>query len=278
MSAKAGLSARLRGWARETGVYWRESARLRDFARLMRVRLSQSKIGPLVTPRPITVSVDLRTLGPALWLRSHTTDISVLKELVVADAYRPLTADAGVRTVADLGANTGLSYRWMRHQYPNARFLCVEPEPGNLELLRRNAGPDAIVVQACVGGHARTVSLVGGDGEWGFRMTDAADGRVPVVTMESLLEDAGWERVDVLKCDIEGAEAEVFEACEPWIGRIGRIMVEAHTDVIDSDGLLRLIAERGGEFAVRHVERSEKWEVLMLEAGVRESAAAIRSA
>jgi FkbM family methyltransferase len=34
------------------------------------------------------------------------------------------------RTVVDLGANIGLSYRWLRRRYPNASFVCVEPDPG----------------------------------------------------------------------------------------------------------------------------------------------------
>jgi hypothetical protein len=39
--------------------YWHGSRRLSDFSRVMRVRLRQSKIGPLVSPRPIVVDVDL---------------------------------------------------------------------------------------------------------------------------------------------------------------------------------------------------------------------------
>src|SRR5271170_6821259 len=96
---------RLRHWANEVRGYGRESAGLRDLASLMRVRLSQSKIGPWVTPEPIVVDVDLDTLGSGVRLRSHTTDISVLAEIVLGDSIGRLPAGLDARTVIDLGAN-----------------------------------------------------------------------------------------------------------------------------------------------------------------------------
>jgi FkbM family methyltransferase len=237
---------------------------MRDFLRVMRVRLSQSKLGRFVAPRPIVVDVDLRTLGPSVRLRSHTSDISVLKELLMGGAYDPLPADAAVRNVVDLGANIGLSYRWLQSRYPDADFVCVEPDPGNLSLLRANAdGPRgrAKVVAACVGGHERKVKLVDGAGEWGFRMTATEDpraysGEIDVVTMEGLLAEAGIERIGVLKCDIEGAEAEVFENCRSWIGRVDAMSVECHNDSMSSDALLATLASNGAHFTLRHIDRN----------------------
>jgi hypothetical protein len=152
----------------------------------MRIRLSLSKLGPFTTPRPITTTIELRDLGPVR-LRSHSTDISVLSELLIGDEISALPNMPDATTVVDLGANIGLSYRWLRRRYPNASFVCVEPDPGNLEMLRRNAGTDCQVVAACVGGHERRVALTNGDGEWGYRMVD---------------------QIDILKCDIEGAELD----------------------------------------------------------------------
>jgi FkbM family methyltransferase len=256
--------ARLDHWRRELLVYWRESSRALDFVRVMRVRLSQSKVGRLVTPRPIEVDVDLVTLGPSVRLRSHTTDISVLSELLVGDSYEPLPPDDDVATVFDLGANIGLSCRWLRGRYPGARFVCVEPDRGNLEVLRANVRPFedvAEVVPACVGGRERRVTLATSDGEWGFRMSDAVTGvegpnEVGVVTMEHLLSRTGVDHIDVLKCDIEGAEAELFADCRDWIGRVEAMSVECHNDVMPAEALLEALAANGAEFAVRHVERN----------------------
>jgi FkbM family methyltransferase len=255
--------ARLEAWRDEASVYWRESVRPTDFVALMRVRLSQSKVGRWVTPDPIRVTVDLETLGPSVTLRSHTTDISVLKELLVGDSYEPLPADRDVETVIDLGSNIGLSYRWLRARYPRARFVCVEPDAGNLELLRANVravDPDAVIHGVCIGGRERRVKMATTSGEWGFRMTDlegaedGSDGGVDVMTMDALLEDAGFDRIGVLKCDIEGAEAEVFADCRSWIDRVDAMSVECHNDKMTSDELLAALAANGGEFRVSHLE------------------------
>jgi FkbM family methyltransferase len=251
--------ARLDAWRDEVRIYWRECARLRDFLALMRVRLSQSKVGRWVTPTPITVKVDLNTLGPAVSLRSHTTDISVLKELLVGDSYEPLPADPDVETVVDLGANVGLSYRWLRSRYPRARFVCVEPDPGNLEILRANVravDDRAVIHGVCLGAHERRVTLASTSGEWGFRMTDAEDpdDAIDVMTMDALLEGAGFDRIGILKCDIEGAEAEVFADCRSWIDRVDAMSVECHSDVMRTEALLNAVSSNGGQFSVRHLE------------------------
>src|SRR5215204_4020257 len=83
-------------------------------------------------------------------------------------------------------------------------------------------------------------------------MTDSAEGAIPVVTVPNLLATAGLDRIDVFKCDVEGAEAEVFAECGAWIDRIGVISLETHLDVISTDALLALI---GPSFQV--VDRQE---------------------
>jgi FkbM family methyltransferase len=208
-------------------AYWRDARTLRDFIRLMRVRLSLSKVGWLVCPHPIVVRVAMRSFGGSIWVRSHTSDISVLNEQLLGDAYGGITRHAREpETIVDLGANTGLVARWLMHRYPGARLICVEPEQANVELLLKNVRHAAKVVPACIGGHERTVSLSTSDGAWAFTIADG-EGETPVITMDRLIDEHGLERIDVLKCDIEGAEAELFDDA-PWIDRVGMAVVECH--------------------------------------------------
>jgi FkbM family methyltransferase len=224
-------------------TYAREAATPADFWRLMRVRLSQSKLGPVACPRPIQVDVRLRSLGRVA-LRSHSSDIVVLGELIEGGFYEPLAgaAPAGVQTIVDLGANTGLAARWLLRRFPGARLVAVEPQDGNLAVLRRNLdGAPASVLGACVGATARRVTMVGAR-EDGFRMSDGGEGDTAVITMGDVLDELGGDRIDVLKVDIEGAEEELFADCAAWIDRVGVLSVECHHPFTADDLLAKLDA------------------------------------
>jgi FkbM family methyltransferase len=235
----------------ETAIYAREAVGVRDFLLVMRVRLSQSKIGPLLCPRPITVDVSLRSLGPRVRLRSHTSDISVLGEIVVARNYETAASAAlGARAIVDLGANTGLAARWFLERFPGARIVSVEPEAGNLAVLRHNLAPygdRARIIAACVGGRERRVGIVGRSGdEFGFSMVEVDDGSgdIEVITMSSVLDELRNDQIDLLKCDIEGAESELFEAAGSWLPQVRILAIECHGD-FTVQRLTVLLARKG---------------------------------
>ena len=210
--------------------------------------------------------VNLRDLGREVHLRSHTTDISVLAELVVNGGYERLLEHVTEppRTIVDLGANIGLASRWFLSQWPDAQLVAVEPEPGNIAVLKRNLQRYAATTRiygACIGARQRTVSLLNGGGEWAFRMTDDETGslpadRVDVITMNRIIDDLGSAEIDLLKCDIEGAERELFGSCADWINRVRLIVVECH-DAFRTNDLLRLIASNGGSFELLHQTRND---------------------
>jgi FkbM family methyltransferase len=228
----------------------------------MRVRLSQSKVGPLVCPRRITIDADLHSLGRGVRLRSHTSDISVLGEVLLAGSYIPAAAalDDATATIVDLGANTGLVARWLLERFPNARIVSVEPEPGNLAVLRHNLTPydsRAVVVGACVGARERRVALETTHGEFAFEMkevTGAAEaGDADVVTMSTVLDALGSRCVDFLKCDIEGAERELFSSCGEWAPLVRVMSVECHGAFTARD-LINALHAHAVKHQILHVE------------------------
>lgn len=249
------MIARLGYLVRELGTYAREARTRRDLIDLMRVRLSLSKLGWLVCRRRVVVDTHLASFGGPVRLRSHTTDVSVLSELVVCSAYEAVAdrAAARVDTILDLGANIGLTARWMGAHWPEAKIVCVEPEAGNATVLRHNVAPlqDVTVVEACVGAFERTVELTTTTGEHGFSMSRGPGNGISseVVTMDQVLDASDIESIDLLKCDIEGAERELFADCHSWIGRVELAVVECH-DGFDADELLELLEENGAMFEI----------------------------
>jgi FkbM family methyltransferase len=250
---------RLRTWFDEARWLLRESCRPVDFTRLMQARLSLSKVGKLVAPRPKTLRVDTRSMGRQLVIRSHTTDIAIFGEMA-NHAYGRLPLWPDVRTVVDLGANIGLAARWLSVRYPAARIVCVEPESGNVEVLRENLRAlDATVIEACVGGRERHVGLVMDGGEYGYRIGDEG-GQIPVVTMPTVLKQGGihGHPLDIVKCDIEGAEAELLDDCRAWIDRVRALVIECHAPYSVRDLAVDL-ARNGGRFRTLHVEQNHAY-------------------
>jgi len=260
-------------YANAIPAYWRDAYSLKDFLALMRVRLAQSKIGWLVCPKPITADLRLRSFGPTpVRIRSHTTDVSVLGEIVVSKGYDALVRHPRGRPklIVDLGANIGLVDRWFLARYPGAEVIAVEPEPTNVNTLRTNvAGLPVKVVPAAVGLTERTVRLHTVTGEHGFTMVGEPQPgstcvEVPVVTMKAVLGDA--EAIDLLKVDIEGAEEELFSDCRDWIHKVHMLLVECHGHYKVAS-LLNDLQRAGADFTVLECELKPEWdfEVALLE-------------
>ena len=51
---------------------------------------------------------------------------------------------------------------------------------------------------------------------------------VAVTTVPQILDSAGWDRVDLLKIDIEGTEQELLGRNNEWLQRVGAIVLEIH--------------------------------------------------
>lgn len=210
------------------------------------------------------------------YVRLSTTDWYVLEEIFLDRLYEPLTKRQlrDVRNIVDLGANTGFTIRLWQLMYPSARIVAVEPDAKNLEMCRRNAlgdmtGRQLHLVQACVAGRSRTVFLDRSGGAWGFSMRDAssaAEELVQALTLPQIMESCGMDGpIDLLKCDIEGTEAELFADCSGWISSIRNLVVELHHPY-SSEHFLADLRRGGGRFATYfHMRCDGNSELLFLE-------------
>jgi FkbM family methyltransferase len=182
------------------------------------------------------VTVATRELAQPVHLRLRTTDTSVFEEVVLNSEYElPLTKDP--KFIVDAGANIGLTSVYFASRYPGATVVAIEPEPSNYRLLCRNASgyPNIVPLCAALWYEKTRLSLFdAGTGNWGFQIRDSGPGAgesgsdVQAITVASLMRDHGFDHIDVLKVDIEGAEKEVFEHCADWIDSVGVLMVELH--------------------------------------------------
>jgi FkbM family methyltransferase len=170
-------------------------------------------------------------------IRFRTTDVLVVRELFLRADYDPLIKSFNLPrdeplTCLDLGANIGLAAVLLADQFPKMKTLAVEPEEENYRVLVENAqrNGEFATVRAFVGAEEGMAYLDTTEGEWGYRMTrDRATGKsATILKIPDLLLQMRWSTVDLLKCDIEGSEQELFAACGAWIASVRHLLIELH--------------------------------------------------
>jgi FkbM family methyltransferase len=243
-------------------------ARRDDWALSLYHRLLQRLPGVPLPGRGTLRAVRLSEPDASLYARLGSTDWYVLEEVFFDRIYEPAAAlvPPDARLVVDLGANAGYSLRLWQERFPSARVVGVEPDAENLAMCRRNARGERLeLVQACVVGTPRPVRLDRSEGAWAYRMTDA--GGIAAGAPESSIEGLTLPQVlrlvraagpvDLLKCNIEGAEAEVFAKCGAWIGEVRVLAVQVHLPY-DRARLLDDLARAGSDLRLYHAVRCRR--------------------
>ncbi|HEX8341562.1 MAG TPA: FkbM family methyltransferase [Tepidisphaeraceae bacterium] len=228
----------------------------------------------LLKRRAEAAAFEIDSLGGTVFLRRRTTDWLVAGEIIFKGEYDAIAALnlSDVRHVVDLGANIGLSVRYWQKLFPVAEILAVEPEAENFRLLLQNVagGPDPLRVRAfqCgIGGSTRTAHLDMNRNDWDYRVLDhpqAGSRPVRVLSLPELLDETRWHGpIDLLKCDVEGAEEELFDAAAPWLNRVRYMIVELHGRY-DATRFEAALKKAGGDFKVSDAtDRNKRRELLL---------------
>jgi FkbM family methyltransferase len=138
--------------------------------------------------------------------------------------------------ILDLGANIGLASLYFSWLFKESKTLAVEPDGANCDLLERNcagliASGRLNLVRGFVGGADGSATIDRSDQSWAFRKAAApraGEEAIACLSMASLLARFPMERIDLLKCDIEGSELELFSDCSSWIHLVKNLIIEVH--------------------------------------------------
>ena len=113
-------------------------------------------------------SVEIPGLKNPIWLRPRTSDVETLIQVFalaeydvfgtrqyawLSNRYEEIVSGGGRPLIIDCGANIGLSAIWFLSRYPKAEIVAVEPDDGNLAIMRRNLAhyPNVRIVQGAPG-------------------------------------------------------------------------------------------------------------------------------
>jgi FkbM family methyltransferase len=179
------------------------------------------------------VEIRVRGVSVPLACRPASTDAEVLWDTFGGGYHRPPGPLPREATILDLGANVGYTAVDFALRYPRARIVAVELDEGNATVASLNLQPfgeRCVVVRAAVWSSDGEVAY-GGDEAWGLHVLedlgDAPTGSAPAIRVGTLIDRLSIDRVDYVKMDIEGGEAEVLADPE-WMSRVESIKVEVH--------------------------------------------------
>jgi FkbM family methyltransferase len=178
------------------------------------------------------------TVGPA-------TDFDVLSEVLVLGEYDHLDVDAP-RVIFDLGSHIGVSILRLRAAYPEAHIYGFEPDPGTFSRLARNVKQlqGVTVLPWAIGSADGHIAFYPRRQSW-VSSVRTDDGTSPVtvesMTLDTALERLGVADVDLMKIDVEGAEASILARFR-GLSKVPMLVGELHGESVCKE-VLRVLAD-----------------------------------
>lgn len=173
-----------------------------------------------------------------IFLRPGTTDVSVLKQLLLYNEYAFLyNLGWKPKSVLDAGANTGIAAIIFANLFPDATIVSVEPDSSNFATLQKNTAKYPNVHAENRGLWDKEAGLIINSypGSWGTTVKEVAAGApadLQATTVSALLKKHNLTAFEYAKIDIEGAEIQVLtpdpKNDREWIKGVRLISVETH--------------------------------------------------
>jgi len=235
-------------------------------------RLLNSRIGRMCLPfRRLVVTARLKESEKPFALRLGTSDWMVLDEIFIRRQYRvvlPILPQCNV--ILDLGSNVGYSLRFWAESFPAATIVGVEPDSGNCaicELNIRLSGRQIYLTQAFVGSESTWSAVDRSGAEWEFRRAELGTRvieRVRVKTVPEILSELGLgPTIDLVKCDIEGGEEDLFSKNADWLRFVSHLIVEIHGGYV-LDRLLADVQKWDSRFRANVIVADTSYSIVLL--------------
>lgn len=181
------------------------------------------------------ILVPLDEMTTAMAARDDTPTFGSIREMYAADVYlQAFEYEITARTVLDLGSNRGMFLMLAAKGLTAELAIGVEPqtfyEP---------------VFDALVNANRPLQTKF----ERISRLAASRDGP-DSISMASIIAQHGIDRIDFLKCDIEGGEFDVFLKNNEFLTRVDNIAMELHSEAGDPASLSDALIAQGFKVVV----------------------------
>ena len=185
--------------------------------------------------QPSLATFQIPPLLHPLTIRQGTTDATAVTISVIRENYAQFFPSHPVKFIVDAGAYIGDTAAWYLSTCPEATVVSLEPDDENFQLLDENCrryGPRSVRRKAGVWPRDAFLRVDSTDEKDSIAVHEVESGR-PYdclgLSLPRIMEDAGFDQIDILKCNIEGAEVPLFESdFEPWLSRTRSIYIQLH--------------------------------------------------
>ncbi|HRN78918.1 MAG TPA: FkbM family methyltransferase [Ferruginibacter sp.] len=136
--------------------------------------------------------------------------------------------------IIDAGSNVGYSCLYFAGQYPAATIIAVEPEGTNFAQLKKNTqGYENIrPIQAGIWYKNEMIHIQDPEESNASFQVESGEGHgsaIEGVTIPHILSNSGFNEIDILKMDIEGAEFQLFNHNpHEWLTKTRCLIIELH--------------------------------------------------
>ena len=209
--------------------------------------------------------VSSRVHGSFALRKPFSSDLTVYQQVYRDEEYGLLAELAakhlppGEVHMIDGGANIGLASHFVQEKLKSSHqvsSVLVEPDDGNVEMIERNnvlrgAGLFSIdkaglFNRVC---YLDCVRDFRDNLEWSIRVVPTERPTdLRAVEILSIAGNKGWDVIDILKLDIEGAESHLFEDAsyaEKFLSRVRLLAIELHDEFVDRTRVMALLDRAG---------------------------------
>ncbi len=179
-------------------------------------------------------------------------DFSALREVLIDAEYaflKPYMSTNKNISILDAGAHIGTFALWCISQNAQSEIFSIEADPNTYAVLEKNRQAAA----HC--GHAwRAINRAAWKEEVTLKFSIAGEsmshkvsdnGTISVqgATLEKFFELSNFERIGLLKVDIEGAEEAFLTAQPELLNKVDMIVIEIHPKLCNEQAIRSLLAE-----------------------------------
>lgn len=163
-------------------------------------------------------------------MRTFKGDLSIFNEIFWKRVYRiPDELLKNPKVIVDLGAHIGFASIYYAMRYPNAKIYALEASSQNFNLLKSNVQSfqNITPIQKAVYTQDGFILFDESGLSYNTKISDSG-AETEAVSVNTLLNQHGIDKVDLMKIDIEGAERDILGENNEWFAKTENIIIELH--------------------------------------------------